>query len=202
HTEIDASALGAWHWRDLYLAGADAGFEQQSAQPHVDPRRRADAASLHHAEVAALAAKVLVHHQEPVHALSLGAQELGAAPLRKRRQRGMRGAANEIDRAVAHRRVAFVDRVDQLERNVEAFLLEATELDRRDRGKIRVRDHVGYGELHLRHFPTSSSALARGPSSVNLARSSGLVRLPVLVRSSRIQASLSTGIGISGVTAA
>ena len=51
------------------------------------------------------------------------------------------------------------------------------------------------------HFPASSSAWARGPSSVSLARSSGLVRLPVLVSSSRIQASLSMGIGISGVIA-
>src|ERR1700704_1275280 len=48
------------------------------------------------------------------------------------------------------------------------------------------------------HFPTSASALARGPPSVILARSSGLVRLPVLVSRSFIQASLSIGIGMAG----
>ena len=53
----------------------------------------------------------------------------------------------------------------------------------------------------LPHVPASSSAWARGPSSVSLARSSGLVRLPVLVSNSRIQASISMGIGISGVIA-
>jgi hypothetical protein len=50
----------------------------------------------------------------------------------------MRGAADEVDLAVAQRRVAVVDRVDQLERDVEAFLLEHAELDCRDRGEIRV----------------------------------------------------------------
>jgi hypothetical protein len=48
----------------------------------------------------------------------------------------MRRAADQIDRAVAQRRIALVDRVDQLERDIEPFLLEATELDRCDRGKV------------------------------------------------------------------
>src|SRR5215470_8989075 len=48
------------------------------------------------------------------------------------------------------------------------------------------------------YFPTNSSARSRGPPSASLARSTGLVRLPVLVRSSFIHVSLSIGIGISG----
>src|SRR6516165_1226188 len=60
-----------------------------------------------------------------------------------------RGSADEIDRAVAQRRVALVDGVDELERDIEAFLLEAIKLDRGDRGEIRVRDHVGHGEFHV-----------------------------------------------------
>src|SRR6266849_2444033 len=79
----------------------------------------------------------------------------GAAPLRERRQRCMGGAADEIDGAVAQRRVALVDGVDQLERDVEALLAEQAELDRRDGGEIRVRDHVRHGELHGR-VPTVS----------------------------------------------
>src|SRR5262245_66148359 len=69
----------------------------------------------------------------------------------------MRGSADEIDRALAQRRVALVDGVDQLERDIEAFLLEATELDRGDRGEIRVRDHVGHGEFHVSNSGFSSS---------------------------------------------
>src|SRR5262249_17439436 len=96
-----------------------------------------------------LAAEILVHDQEPIHALALRAQKLGALPAWKRRQRGMRGSADKIDRALAQRRVALVHGVDQLERDIEAFLLEATELYGGDRREIRVRDHVGVGELHV-----------------------------------------------------
>ena len=60
----------------------------------------------------------------------------------------MRGPADEIDRSVAQSCIGFVDRIDQLKRDVEAFALEHAELDRRDRGEIRVRDHVGNGKLH------------------------------------------------------
>src|SRR5215471_16925767 len=74
----------------------------------------------------------------------------------------MRGSADEIDRALAQRRVTLVDRVDQLERDIEAFLLEATELDRGDRGEIRVRDHVGHGELHV-----SNSSFSCGMPSMS-----------------------------------
>src|SRR5215475_11901368 len=74
----------------------------------------------------------------------------------------MRGSADEIDRALAQRRVTLVDGVDQLERNIEAFLLEATELDRGDRGEIRVRDHVGHGELHV-----SNSSFSCGMPSMS-----------------------------------
>src|SRR5262249_30566502 len=114
-----------------------------------DPRRRADPASLHDAKIAAFAAELLVHDQEPVHALALRAQKFGALPARKCRQRRMRGSTNEIDGAVAQRRVALVDGIDQLERDIQAFPREATELDRGDRGEVRVRDHVGHGEFHV-----------------------------------------------------
>src|SRR5207237_6353678 len=59
----------------------------------------------------------------------------------------------EIDRAVAQRRIAFVDRKNQLEQDVEPLLFEEPQLDRRCGGKIRVRDQVGHGELHDRVFP-------------------------------------------------
>src|SRR5262249_61569741 len=68
---------------------------------------------------------------------------------RKRRERGMRGSADEIDRSVAQRHIAFINRIDQLEGDIEAFLLETAQLDGGDGGKIRVRDHVGGGEFHI-----------------------------------------------------
>jgi len=64
----------------------------------------------------------------------------------------MGGSADEIDRAGAQCRVALIDGVDQLERDIEAFPLEKAELDRGNGGEIRVRDHVGHGKFH-RHSP-------------------------------------------------
>src|SRR3979490_290643 len=66
---------------------------------------------------------------------------------------GKAESADEIDRAVAHRRIAFVDRIDHLQRDIEAFLLEEAELDRRDGGKVGVRDHVRDGEFHIATTP-------------------------------------------------
>jgi hypothetical protein len=60
----------------------------------------------------------------------------------------MRGAADEIHRAIAQRRIGLVDGKDQLELDIEPLLLEAAELDRGDRGEIGVRDHIGHGEFH------------------------------------------------------
>src|SRR5437764_478493 len=78
----------------------DAGLDQQAPQPDVDPRRRADALAFDYADVTARGAEILVHHQEPVHALALRAEELGALPLRERGERRMRRPADEVDRAV------------------------------------------------------------------------------------------------------
>src|SRR5262249_40680384 len=107
----------------------------------------------------------------PVHALRLRAEQLDALPLREGRQRRMRRAADEIDRAVAHLRVALVDREDHLELDVEPFLLEEAELDRRDGGEVRVRDDVRDGEFHFTASPSStasSPAKAGDPVITNL----------------------------------
>ena len=60
----------------------------------------------------------------------------------------MRRAADKIDMAVAHLAIGAVDRKDQLERDVEPFLLEEAELDRGGGREIGVRDQVGDSELH------------------------------------------------------
>ena len=89
-------------------------------------------AALDDVDIAALGAEIGVHDQEPVHALRLRAEELHALPFGKRRQRRMRRAADEIDRAVAQGRIGLVDREDQLEVDVEPFCRKKPEFDGRD----------------------------------------------------------------------
>ena len=60
----------------------------------------------------------------------------------------VRGAADEIDAAVAQHFERLVDRVDQLERHIEPFVLEEAELHRRRGGEVGIRDHVGDGDFH------------------------------------------------------
>jgi len=128
----------------------DTGFAEQAAQAHLDPRSGADAAALHDLDIAALRLQIRAHHQEPVHALALGAEQLAAFPFRKRRERRMGRAADEIDLAVAQRPIGLVDRKDQLERDIEPLLGKQAELDRGDRGKIGVGNQIGNGQLHHR----------------------------------------------------
>jgi hypothetical protein len=138
--KVDTCALRARHRRDPdpIAREVEAGRDQELPQAEVNPRRRADAATLDHVKLAAARAQILVHDQEPVHALRLRAEELHALPLRKRGQRRMRRTADEIDRAVAQRRVGLVNWEDHFERDVEALLLEEAELDRGDRREVGV----------------------------------------------------------------
>jgi hypothetical protein len=61
----------------------------------------------------------------------------------------MRGSTDEVGRPVAQGRVGLVDRIDQLELDIETLCFETAELDCRYGGKVRIRNHVGYGKLHL-----------------------------------------------------
>src|SRR5262249_20146782 len=79
--------------------------------------------------------------------------------------------------------VTLVDGVDQLERDIEAFLLEATELDRGDRGEIRVRDHVGHGELHVSNSNLMRHAIYVLRSIARYSRSTGVFMATSLRRS-------------------
>src|SRR5579863_1309832 len=101
-----------------------------------------------------------MHHQKPVHTPRLRADEFRAAKIRKRGQRRMRRAADKIDRAVAQRRVSFVDRKDEFELDIETLGLEEAKLDRGFGRKIRIRDHIRHGEFHgyaPRYFFPSNS---------------------------------------------
>src|SRR5271169_5991814 len=60
----------------------------------------------------------------------------------------MRRAADEIDMAVTHLVIGAVDREDQLQRDVEPFLLEEAECDRGGRREVGVRDQIRHSELH------------------------------------------------------
>ena len=135
--------------RDLVALEIDARRDQQSAQAGIDPRRRADRAAFDDAQIAALGAEIGAHHQEPIHALRLRGDQLGAFEIGKCRQHRVRGAADEIDLAVAQRLVGLVDRIDQLERDIEPFGFEKAELDRGFGNEIgRSKILSGYGEFH------------------------------------------------------
>src|SRR4029077_3413144 len=74
--------------------------------------------------------------------------EFHSLPLRKRRERRMGGAADEVDRAVAQRHVGPVDGKDQFDIDIEPFVPKQSELGGGNRREVRIRDHVGHGELH------------------------------------------------------
>ncbi len=100
--------------------------------------RRADPASFDRAEVAGRRLEIGSHDQEPVHALRLRAQQLGAMPLRKAADHEMRGAAEKFEAAVAERRKRIFHRHNEFKLNVEAFALEHPEFDRGDNRKIGI----------------------------------------------------------------
>src|SRR5262250_1793255 len=94
-TEIDdAAADRARHRRDRYPVAlrVDPGFDQEPAQPHLDPGGRTDAPALDDADVAASGGEIGMHDEKPVHALSLGAEQLCTPPLGKGGERRMRRA--------------------------------------------------------------------------------------------------------------
>src|SRR5262249_46623056 len=145
-----AGRPGARHRGDLHGVAheIDPGADEECTQSHFDPRRGADAAAFDARDIAALDAEVVVHDQEPVHALGLCTEELHALPLGKCRQRRMSRSADEIDCTIAQRRVGLVDRKYELDFDVHPLLLEEAELRGGDRWKIGVGNHVGYGEFH------------------------------------------------------
>src|SRR5258708_22833480 len=75
----------------------------------------------------------------------------------------MRRSADEIDRAVAQRRIGLVDRKHELHFDVEPLLPEEAELRSSNRRKIRVGNHVGYSEFHGRRL-TSTPPARSSPS--------------------------------------
>jgi hypothetical protein len=110
-------------------------------------------------EIPTANAEIGAHHQEPVHALRLGAQQLDALPFRKSGDQQMGGAADEFEAAVLHCGERMLDRNHQLKRDVEPFTREEAELHGRHRGEVGVGDQIGDGELH--RCPLGRGRLAR-----------------------------------------
>ena len=100
--------------------------------------RRADPAPFDRAEIAGHRVEIGSHHQEPVHALRLRAQQLGAMPFRKAADHEMRGAAEKFEAAVVERRKRLFHRHHELKLDVEAFALEHPEFDRGDDREIGI----------------------------------------------------------------
>jgi hypothetical protein len=66
----------------------------------------------------------------------------------------MRRTADEIQLAVAQSFIGPRDREKKLDRRIETLSFEETEFHRRDRRKIRRRDHVGNGDAKWHGFRT------------------------------------------------
>src|SRR5690606_19660250 len=137
----------------------DPAIDQKLLEAHVHPRRRADRTALDHRPIALLTGQIRPHDEEPVHALPLRAEQLDTVPFRKRRQRRMRRTAYEIDVSIAQHLVAAIDRKDQLQLDVEAFVGKTAKLDRSAGREITVRYQVGNSDLHLTHPSTGSSRM-------------------------------------------
>jgi hypothetical protein len=88
-----------------------------------------------------------------MHALRQRGEQLGAPPLRERRQGCVRRTGDEVDRSIAQNLVRPVVGEDQLMERVQPVLPEAAELDRGDGREIRVRYQIRHRdacELHSR----------------------------------------------------
>ena len=138
--------MATHHLPHPQLPHPDAGFDEHALQAVRRAGRRADAQALERAQLAALRADVLAHDEEPVHVLRERTKQPAPGPVAESVERRVRGAAGEVEPALAQLFEGFRDRKDELDRGVEPLLFEETELDRRDRGKIRRRDHVGDGD--------------------------------------------------------
>jgi hypothetical protein len=64
----------------------DTGFDEHPLEHQVDERSCSDGPTLDCVDVSRLRRDVGVHHQEPMHALRQRGEQLGAPPLRERRQ--------------------------------------------------------------------------------------------------------------------
>ena len=77
-------------------------------------------------------------------------------------------AADEVDRALAQLAIAIVDGVDELERDVEPFFPEETQLHRRSGGEVGGRDQVRDGELYGDRSGVTACSRRNRPASSSL----------------------------------
>src|SRR5688572_1437308 len=121
------------------------------------------------------------------------AQELCTLPVLERIEHRVRGAADEVELAVAQVLVGLGHRVEQLERRVDAFLLEEAELDRRDRREVRRRDQVRDRDFHLIPAAWTASFHVAWSSLIACVNSAGVLHAgstPILFSRSTNAASL------------
>jgi hypothetical protein len=133
---------------DARALSIDAGLDEKPTQAHRDPMCGADAAAFQRRKIAAANAKVGAHHQEPVHAMRLGAEKLHAAPFGKTGDQQMRRAADEFDVPLPHRAERVLHGNHHFQRDVEPFPLEKPKLNSCNGREIRIRDQVRDRKLH------------------------------------------------------
>src|SRR5580704_10378333 len=149
----EASGLGRRRRHDLRVAllHVQSRFGQQ--MPQAENRRfhrRGNTQAFERVEIAALDIEVSANGQKPVGILRQRAQQLGALPSRKRAGRRIGRTAEEMQRAVAQSlrpgpRAELAHELD-----VDALLLEESQISRGNRDEIRGRIQIGDRKLeHL-----------------------------------------------------
>src|SRR3954462_9890101 len=97
-----------------------------------------------------------MHDEEPVHALRQRAKEARALPILESVEHGMRGAADEIEPAIAQVFVRLGDRVEELELRVR----QEAHFYRGDRRKVGGRNEIGDRDAdgHGAFIPAAATA--------------------------------------------
>src|ERR1700730_6710893 len=91
---------------------------------------------LERAEIAAFDIEVGANGQEPIRILRKRAQKLGALPGREGLRRGVSRSAKEMQGTVAQFFCAVVGAIGALKLDIDVFLLEKSELNRRNGDEI------------------------------------------------------------------
>ena len=118
--QAEGHACGRGHRRDAhFLLRVDSGLDEHAPQAVRGAGRCADAKPLQGAQIAAPDAEVPAHDQEPVHVLRECAKQLATCPLAEGVERCVRGAADEVEPAVAQGFIGSRDRKKELDRRLQ-----------------------------------------------------------------------------------
>ena len=124
-----------------------AGLTQQVNQHEIDTGPRPDTPALKRPQITGSNVQVARHYQLPVHTLGQCHQQSCSAPAGKGLEHGMGAVSRQIDFAVAQGVHGLW--VDELDIDIETFVVKIPELNRGDSGEVGVRDEIGHTYFHI-----------------------------------------------------